>query len=127
MKNCDFAYYLSNFFTTYLPGHLNVSENTVYSYRDTFTKLLTYFKDERSVPPDKLKFSHFSRDSVEDFLKWLENTSHCGISTRNQRLAAIKSFFRYVQVEQPEYLMLCQSIISIRSKKSPKPTIQYLT
>ncbi|WP_277669119.1 site-specific integrase [Caproiciproducens galactitolivorans] len=127
MKNCDFAYYLSNFFTTYLPGHLNVSENTVYSYRDTFTRLLTYFKDERSVPPDKLKFSHFSRDSVEDFLKWLENTSHCGISTRNQRLAAIKSFFRYVQVEQPEYLMLCQSIISIRSKKSPKPTIQYLT
>lgn len=127
MKNCDFAYHLTNFFSAYLPGHLNASENTVSSYSYTFSKLLVFMKDVRSVPPEKLRFSHFSREAVEDFLLWLENDQHCGISTRNQRLAAIKSFFRYVQVEQPEQLLLCQSIIGIRSKKHPKPAIRYLT
>lgn len=127
MKNCDFAYHLTNFFTAYLLGQLNVSENTISSYRDTFSKLLTFFKEVRSVVPEKLKFVHFSRDAVEEFLLWLENSQNCGISTRNQRLAAIKSFFRYVQIEQPEQLFLCQSIIGIKSKRHPKPTIQYLT
>lgn len=127
MKNCDFAYHLTKFFTVYLPGHLNVSENTISSYRDTFTKLLVFMKEARGVPPEKLKFMHFSREAVEEFLLWLENEQCCGISTRNQRLAAIRSFFRYVQVEQPDQLLLCQSIISIKGKKHPKPTIQYLT
>lgn len=127
MKNCDFAYHLTNFFTTYLPGYLNVSENTISSYRDTFTKLLVFMKKVRGVPSEKLKFMHFSREAVEEFLLWLENEQHCGISTRNQRLAAIRSFFRYVQVEQPEQLLLCQGIINIKGKKHPKPTIQYLT
>lgn len=127
MKNYDFAYHLTKFFTAYLPGHLNVSENTISSYRDTFTKLLVFMKDVRGIPAEKLKFMHFSREATEDFLLWLENEQHCGISTRNQRLAAIRSFFRYVQVEQQEQLLLCQSIISIKGKKHPKPTIQYLT
>ena len=127
MKNYDFAYCLTKFFSTYLTGHLNVSENTVSSYSYTFSKLLVFMKDFRLVSPEKLRFSHFSRESVEDFLLWLERNQHCSISTRNQRLAAIKSFFRYVQIEQPEQLLLCQSIIGIRSKKHPKPTIRYLT
>lgn len=127
MKNYDFAYHLTNFFTAYLPGHLNVSGNTISSYRDTFSKLLTFFKEVRSVAPEKLKFSYFSRNAVEEFLLWLEGSQNCGISTRNQRLAAIKSFFRYVQIEQPEQLLLCQSIIGIKCKKHPKPIIQYLT
>ena len=127
MKKCDFAYHLTNFFTVYLPGHLNVSGNTISSYRDTFSKLLTFFKEVRSIAPEKLCFAQFSRDAIEEFLLWLENSQHCGISTRNQRLATIRSFFRYVQVEQPEHLLLCQNIIGIRGKKHPKPTIKYLT
>jgi site-specific recombinase XerD len=127
MKTCDFAYHLTKFFSSYLPWQLNVSKNTVISYSHTFSKLLVFMKDDRSVRPEKLRFSHFSREVVEDFLLWLETNRHCGISTRNQRLAAIKSFFRYVQVEQPEQLLLCQGIVGIRNKKHPKPTIRYLT
>lgn len=127
MKNNDFAYHLTNYFTKYLPGQLNVSENTIHSYRDTFSKLLAYFKDVHSVMPEKLRFGHFGREAIDKFLHWLESSQNCGISTRNQRLAVIKSFFRYVQFEQPELLQLCQEIIGIRGKKHPKPMIQYLT
>ena len=126
MKKYDFAQCLTNFFTVHLPGHLNVSKNTICSYRDTFSKLLKFFKEERRVPPEKLSFSHFSRTAVEDFLLWLENDCGCGISTRNQRLAAVRSFFRYVQVECPEHLLLCQEIIAIHTKRQEKPVIQYL-
>lgn len=127
MKNNDFAYHLTRFFTSYLPGQRNVSENTIAAYRDAFSKLLTYFSQVKSIAPEKLMFSHFSRTVIQEFLNWLETEQNCSITTRNQRLAAIRSFFRYVQIEQPELLMTCQSIISIESKKAIKPVINYLT
>ena len=126
MKKHDFAQFITGFFTVYLPGHLNVSKNTVYSYRDTFSKLLIFFKDSRHIQPEKLSFPHFNHKVVEEFLLWLETDCGCAISTRNQRLAAVHSFFRYAQIERPEYLLLCQEIIAIRTKKYEKPVIQYL-
>lgn len=127
MKNYDFSYLLSRFFTTYLSGHLNVSSNTVFSYRDTFSLLLTFFKDVKGVKPEKINFGNLTRETIEDFLNWLEEVKHCSASTRNQRLAAIKSFFRYVQVELPETLYLSQNILEIRCKKHSRPAINYLT
>jgi site-specific recombinase XerD len=127
MKTNDFAYLLSSFFQKYLPGNQNVSTNTIRSYRDSFTLLLTYLRDVRSLAPEKLCFIDLDRKVIEDFLFYLEHEHHNGISTRNQRLAAIKSFFRFAQIEQPEHLLLCQSIISIRTKKSSRPVIGYLS
>lgn len=127
MKNDDFAYYLSKFFQSYLPGIRNVSENTIHSYRDTFTKLLVYFRDVCGVPPEKMSFSILTRESMENFLAYLENEQKCSISTRNQRLAAMKSFCRFLQVERPDLLIQCQGILSIQNKKHTKPVISYLT
>ncbi len=126
-KNDDFAYYLSGFFQSYLSGIRNVSENTIHSYRDTFTKLLIFYRDNCGVEPEKMSFSVFTRERIEDFLFHLENEQKCSISTRNQRLAAIKSFCRYVQIERPDLLMQCQLILNMKSKKFPKPVISYLT
>ena len=127
MKNDDFALYVSKFFTNYLPNIRNASPNTILSYRDTFTKLLTYFKNVHSITPDKLTFSNCTRTTIEDFLSYLENTGKCSISTRNQRLAALKSFFCYTEVERPDLLLQCQQIINIQMKKTQKPVIEYLT
>lgn len=127
MKTNDFAYLLSSFFQKHLPGNQNVSTNTIRSYRDSFTLLLTYLRDAKSLAPEKLCFNNLDRKMIEDFLLHLEHDHQNGISTRNQRLAAIKSFFRFVQIEQPEHLLLCQSIISIRTKKSARPVIGYLS
>jgi site-specific recombinase XerD len=127
MTNHSFAHLLTKFFSGHLPGYRNVSKNTIYSYRDTFSKLLTFFRDVRRISPEKLSFSHFSRTVIEDFLIWLENDCGNGISTRNQRLTALRSFFRYFQVECPEHLLLCKDILdNTKHKKSAKPVIQYL-
>lgn len=125
MKNYEFAHYLTSFFTVHLSGHLNVSQNTISSYRDTFTKLLNFFKETKNIAPEKLKFTHINRSAIEEFLFWLE-AGGSSKSTINQRLAAVRSFFRYVQIERPDLLLHCTNIINIKGKKHPKPTIQFL-
>ena len=64
---------------------------------------------------------------ITSFLEWLENERKCSISSRNQRLAAIHSFFRYVQSEEPSGMFHFQRIISIPIKKAKKPLVEYLT
>jgi len=127
MKPTDLAYHLSSFLTTYLAGQRNLSKNTIQSYRDTFTLLLRYFSDIKNISPEKLKVNTIHKEAVEEFLRWLENERGCGISSRNQRLAAIHAFFRYLQREKPEYMHHCQRILSIPMKKAPKKPPVYLS
>lgn len=127
MKYNNFSYYTSKFFQSYLPGSRSVSGNTILSYRDTFKILLTFMRDCKSTDPDKVSFKDLDRTTIEEFLAYLEDDLHCSASTRNQRLAALKSFFRFVQVERPDLLAECQAILTIKNKKSPKPVIDYLT
>ena len=126
-QNDNFAYFLSRFLTEYLPGQRNLSANTIQSYRDTFVKLIVFCQDVKKIRPDKLKLRYLDRTVIEEFLDYLENDQGCCISTRNQRLAAIKSFFKYVQVEEPQQLYTCQNILGIICKKKDKPIITYLT
>lgn len=127
MKKHDFAFYLTNFLETFLPGQKGLSVNTILSYRDTFVLFLRFCRDSKSIKPEKLCFNNITKELIEDYLDWLEKEKESSISTRNQRLAAMRSFFKYVQVEEPEYLFLCQSIIAINIKKHPKPLVNYLS
>jgi site-specific recombinase XerD len=127
MKPTDFAYYLSNFLTSYLAGQRNLSPNTIQSYRDAFSLLLRYYSESKSISPEKVTVSTVCKESIEEFLLWLENGRGCGISSRNQRLAAIHAFFRYLQCEKPEYIHHCQRVISIPFKKAPKKPPVYLS
>jgi site-specific recombinase XerD len=127
MRPTDFAYHLSGFLTTYLAGLRDLSKNTIQSYRDTFTLLLRFFSEAKKIMPDKISIETVTKESTEDFLSWLEIERNCSVSTRNQRLAAIHSFFRYLQFEKPECMHHCQRILSIPLKKTPKPSPAYLT
>jgi site-specific recombinase XerD len=64
---------------------------------------------------------------VEDFLYWLECQKNYAVSTRNLRLAGLQAFFRYLQMESPEYMELCNSILAIKSKKAPVNEMNYLS
>ena len=64
---------------------------------------------------------------ITNFLEWLENERKCSISSRNQRLAAIHSFFRYVQSEEPSGIFHFQKVIAIPVKKTKKPVLEHLT
>jgi site-specific recombinase XerD len=127
MKSTDFAKLLADYLSQYLPGQRNVSTNTIISYRDTFKLFLIFSRDKKGVLPEHLVLAHIDEGFVNDFLLWIENERKCGISTRNQRLAAIHAFFRYVQVEAPEMLLRCQRILSIPFKKNGRAAIDYLS
>ena len=113
MKKNDFAKYLSDFLSKYLPGQRNASPHTIASYRDVFKLLLIFCDSVKSIKPEKIKASDLSKELVLDFLDWLETERKCSVSTRNQRLAVIHSFVHYVQKESPENLYELRKILSI--------------
>jgi site-specific recombinase XerD len=127
MSKQDFAYHLTNYLSIFLPGQKGLRPHSILSYRDAFVLFLKFCQQYKSIKIERLSFRHMSRKLVEEFLLWLECDNGCGASTRNQRLTAIRSFFRYVQTEAPEHLLLCQSIVSIERKKHAKPVVNYLT
>ena len=126
MKETDFARYLTQFLTVYLPGHLGSKKNTLLSYRDSFSLLLKYCRDVEKYALEKLMITQIDRELVLRFLKWLEEERHCKITTRNQRLAAIHSFFSFLMVEAPQYMEQSQKVLSIPMKKADKPPLMYL-
>jgi site-specific recombinase XerD len=127
MKTTDFARYLTDYLSIYLPGQRNLSPHTIASYRDTFKLLLIFCQHEKGISPERLTMTRVDNDLIDAFVTWLETTRKCSISTRNQRLAAIHAFFRYVQAETPERLLTHQRILAIPLKKTGKPTVSYLT
>ncbi|MDP1573896.1 MAG: site-specific integrase [Coxiellaceae bacterium] len=127
MKPTDFAKYLTEFLSVYLPKQKNVSKNTIHSYRDTFKLLIGYCQEIKKIPAEKITLNSLSSECITNFLEWLEIGRKCSISTRNQRLAAIHSFFRYIQSEEPEGIFHFQKITTIPIKKSRKTVVEYLT
>jgi integrase/recombinase XerD len=127
MKTTDFAKYLSSFLGTYMPGVRNVSTNTIRSYRDTYRLFLMYCKNNLGIPVEKISLAKLTDKVVIGFLDWLQEERRCSPSTRNQRLAALHAFFRYVQLEEPVFLASCQKILAIPFMKHYKPPVRHLT
>lgn len=127
MKKTDFTKALTSYFSTYLPETCGVSPNTCNSYRDAFKLLLLYFQEEKGVPANSIELRMLNRNLASDFLDWLEVQRKVSVTTRNQRLAAMKAFVHYVQYRNPEYLENCTDIIAMRPKKHEKPVIPFLT
>ena len=127
IKENDFARHISSFLSKYLPGQLNSSPNTVASYRDTFKLFLCFCESEKGYKPESIRMEIITKGLIEEYLDWLENGRQCSIATRNQRLAAIHAFCKYVQRESLENLNEIQKILAIPIKKKPKPVISFLT
>jgi site-specific recombinase XerD len=127
MKPSDFAKHLREFLSVYLPSQKNVSKNTIHSYRDAFELLLMYCQEAKNIPAERITMDILSSKLITDFLQWLEIDRKCSISTRNQRLAAIHSFFRYVQSEEPSGIFHFQKVIAIPAKKTNKTVMEHLT
>lgn len=127
MKPTDFSKHLTDFLSKYLPGERGLSANTIHSYKVTFILLIQFIEDEKKIPVTKLSLKDLTQDYVVEFLNWLQATRRCSDSTRNVRLAAIHSFFKFLQYSVPENLNEWQRILSIRVKKAKKLSMSYLT
>jgi site-specific recombinase XerD len=123
----DFAVFLRRFLTAHLAGLRGCSPNTVASYRDTFKLLIAFFRDDRSIPPEKLTLDRIDAAAIIGFLNWLEASRHNSVSTRNQRLAAINSFYRWLQSQDPTWLACCQDILAIPARKQAQPAVHHLS
>jgi integrase/recombinase XerD len=126
MKPTDFSKYLTEFLTKYLSHERGASKNTITAYRDTFV-LFIIFMERRNIKVSKLLLENITKEVVVAFLDWIQAERGCSITTRNARLAAIHSFFRYVQYQTPENLYEYQKILSITIKKAKTIPMNYLS
>jgi integrase/recombinase XerD len=127
MKATGFSKHLADFLTRHLPGERGVSPNTVLSYKDTFLLLITYMKTVRGMPAERLDLKDINRENILAFLHWLQSERHCTDTTRNARLTALHSFFRYLQYQDPTYLHMSGQVLSTPMKKTTAATVTYLS
>ena len=122
-----FSKLVQEFLTTYVIGECNYSMNTKASYSTTFHLLLEFMNEEKNIKPNKIEIEPITKEVIVQFLDWLETDRSVSISTRNQRLACIKSFYKYVQSNEPDLFDTCVLILSIKNKKVPTKMISYFS
>lgn len=115
----SFSFYVQRYFMSYLMKQHNYGANTISSYRDTF-KLLYSFLVNTDVNVSRIVINDINHDKVIEFMTWLGETRKNGVSTKNVRLAHIKSFFRYVMMTAPEHSDQCRKVLSIPFGKEDK-------
>lgn len=122
-----FSKLVQEFLTSYIIGECNYSINTKSSYSTTFYLLLEFMADEKKIQPNKIEIETITKEVIVQFLDWLETHRNASIPTRNQRLACIKSFYKYVQTNELDLFDTCSTILSIKNKKVPNKMISYFT
>lgn len=118
---------LEGFFTQRLMAQRQVSAHTIASYRDTFRLLLKFAEQRLGHAPSKLTLDAWHAPFIGMFLDDLESSRKNVARSRNLRLAAIHSFFRYAALEAPQHANLIQRVLAIPRKRHPRPLIDFLT
>jgi len=127
MKPTDFSRNLTTFLSKYLPGERGMSPHTISSYKFTFVLFISFMEKQKGLNVSKIELKDITKESVVEFLNWLQSNRKCSDATRNVRLAGIHSFFRFLQYQHPENLSEWQRILSVKAKKSKTEAINYLT
>lgn len=126
MTPSSFGGYVQAFFADYLTAQRDLSPHTVASYRDALKLLLTFAVRRQHASVAELTFDDLAPEVVLEFLEDLEQTRRNTTRTRNARLAAIHTFFRYVAAHEPPVLGVCARICAIPLKKTTARTMGYL-
>ena len=126
MRTATFPSLIQRFFTDRLCTQMEASRHTVAGYRDTFRLLVAYASSRCGKPPTRLGIDDLDADLVADFLTHVETARGNTARTRNTRLAAIRSFFRFVAMTDPAHLHHCQRILSMPNKRTVKRTVTFL-
>jgi len=103
------------------------SPHTIASYRDTFRLLLRFAEQQRRKPPSAISIEDLDASFIVAFLNHLEKERRIGARSRNVRLAAIHSFFRYVALNEPVHSALAQRVLAIPSKRFDRKPIDFLS
>lgn len=123
----DLATLVTGFFVRHLAAERNVSPHTIHAYRDTLKLLLRFARDVAHRPLAALRLDDLAPELILQFLTHLETDRRNAIRTRNARLAAIHSFFRYILEREPALATACQRVLAIPVKRTTHPLLGYLT
>jgi integrase/recombinase XerD len=118
--------WVRRFLLEHLVGERNLARNTQRSYRDMLCLLIPFVSQNLGKKVDKLTVMDVGAELVRRFLGDLEETRGCGVTTRNQRLAALHAFARFVGQYSPEHIEWCGQICTIPFKKAARTQVTYL-
>jgi len=121
-----FAALLERFFTQRLMQQRQASPHTISSYRDTFRQFLKFVQQRLHKPPSRLNFEEIDAPLIVAFLDGLEKHG-VNVRSRNLRLTALHSFFRYAAFEAPAHSAQIQRVLAIPSKRFTRTLVQFLT
>ena len=126
MISASFPALLQSFFTDRLLQQRCASGHTIASYRDSFRLLLGFAAKRLREAPSDLTLEQLDAPFIGEFLEHLERDRGNSVRTRNARLAAIHSFFRYVALNEPACALLCQRVLAMPSKRYERRQIEFL-
>jgi site-specific recombinase XerD len=118
---------LQRFFTQRLMQQRQASPHTISSYRDTFRQFLKFIQQRLRKPPSRLTFEEIDAPLIVAFLDELEKLQGISVRSRNLRLTAIHSFFRYAAFEAPAHSAQIQRVLAIPSKRFTRTLVHFLT
>lgn len=127
MTTPSFASLVQGFFTNRLMQQRQASPHTIASYRDSFRLLLQFVQKRIGVAPQKLSLEQIDAPLITEFLEDMQTKRGIGASSRNLRLTAIRSFFRYASFEMPTHGAQIQRVLAIPNKRCTRAQIGFLS
>jgi len=127
MNASSFPALLERFFTERLLNQMGASPHTIAAYRDTFRLFLRFALERLGTAPCKLRMEDLDVKFVSRFLDHLENKRGNSTRTRNNRLAALHSFFQFVAIHEPALTLQCQRVLALPSKRFTRAPVEFLT
>jgi len=118
---------LEAFFAERLLRQKNASPNTVSSYRDCWRLLLRFVRDTSGTPPSNVRIEELDATVIGAFLDHLERDRGLSVASRNTRLAAVHSLFRFAALRHPEHAALIQRVLAIPPKRTERAVVCFLT
>jgi site-specific recombinase XerD len=118
---------LQLFFTERMTRQLQASPQTVTSYRNTFRLLLRFIQQRTGKAPSSLDWDDLSAETISAFLDHLEASRGNSARSRNARLAAVRSLFRYAALRHPEHAQLIAQVLAIPQKRFDRAQVSFLT
>jgi site-specific recombinase XerD len=117
---------LQLFFRERLANQRQASPATIVSYRNTFRLLLRFVRDRTGKAPSTLDWADLDVEVISAFLDHLETSRHNSARSRNTRLAAVRSLFRFAALRHPEHAELIQQVLAIPQKRFDKTIVSFL-
>jgi integrase/recombinase XerD len=123
----SFFKHVRGYLTVFLPKNRCYSPHTVKAYRDTLNLFRRFMFDEKGIPFGDISFDRITHDVIYEFLAWIQGTRGCETTTKNHRLAALKSFLNYCAMEDPALMAIYLDIQKIKSQRVNRTRVEYMS